>query len=298
MDLRQLRYFVDITEAKSFTGAASRLHVAQPALSRHIRNLEQELGVKLFRRHARGAEPTAAGRVLYERATRILHEVSDARLEVIRFVTEPQGVVNFAFPPSISKIIANPLLEDCQKILPGISLQMVEGWTGHILEWLLADRCDLGILYASQAHDQLGLKPFITQDLFIITSSQNGELDRDCFTLSEVFELPLIVPTYPHGLRLVIEQWFAAHERKPNIVFEAEVWSVIKEIVQAGQAFTLLPPCEVHSEIEGGQLAAVPIEAPGIQRTLCVAQYKDKELLPEVEKVAELIHLEAPGYFI
>lgn len=297
MDLRNLRYFVDIAEEKSFTGAASRLHVAQPALSRHIRNLEQELGVKLFHRHARGAEPTAAGRVLYERATRILHDVNEARLEVARFASEPQGVVNFAFPPSISKNLANPLLEECRKTFPGISLQMVEGWTGHILEWLLADRCDLGVLYASQAHDRLELEPFITQNLFIITSSQNGERDRDCFTLSEVSELPLIVPTYPHGLRLVIEQWFAVHERKPNIAFEAEVWSVIKEIVQTGDAFTLLPPCEVQSEIDDGRLAAIPIEPPGIQRTLCVAHCKDKQLLPEVDKVAKLIHREAPGYF-
>ncbi|MBT3306639.1 MAG: hypothetical protein HN377_09160 [Alphaproteobacteria bacterium] len=236
---------------------------------------------------------------MYERASRILQDVNETRLEVARFASEPQGVVNLAFPPSISKNLANPFLEKCQKTLPGISLQMVEGWTGHILDWLLADRCDLGILYASQTHDRLVSTPFITQDLYIITSGQKGGgRDKDRFTLSEVAELPLIIPTHPHGLRLLIDQVFEELGITPKIAFEAEVWSVIKEKVQAGKAYTLLPPCEVQAEIEDGRLACIPIEPPGIQRTLCVAHCRDKQLLPEVDMIAKLIHREAPDYFI
>ena len=91
------------------------------------------------------------------------------------------------------------------------------------------------------------------------------------------------------------EQQFKVEKAKARKLRQSQWW---KEKVQAGKAYTLLPPCEVQAEIEDGRLACIPIEPPGIQRTLCVAHCRDKQLLPEVDMIAKLIHREAPDYFI
>src|SRR5215469_4456997 len=102
MQFRQLRYFVKIVEAGSLSRAASIVHVAQPALSQQVAELEERLGVALLQRSARGVRPTAAGEILYKEAAAILHQL-DQLPGVVRSSTgEPEGTVNLGFVSSLA----------------------------------------------------------------------------------------------------------------------------------------------------------------------------------------------------
>lgn len=294
MEIRQLKYFVHVAELESFSRAAARLNVAQSALSRHMRLLEGELGVELVRRHGRGAVPTPAGRLFLRKASRILRSLDQTRMEVAALGSSPAGVVNLALPPSISEMFASPILERCERELPNVSLKLFEAWTGLIKEWLLVHRCDLGILYSSQIDDKIDFRPILTEDLcFVVSARLRSMCARNAYPLEEIAQLPLIVPPHPHGLRAVIEAAFSEQGLSPRIAYEAEVWSVIKDVVDSGLAHALISPSELRPEIAEERLVAIPIAKPGIQRTLGFAKSSQRKSLPAVEAVFELISCDA-----
>lgn len=298
VELRQLRYFVQVARLENFSRAADHLHIAQPALSRHVFKLENELGVKLLHRHGRGAVPTEAGKILLNRSCLILDELDDIFFEISSLAKQPVGNIRVAIPPSISQVMAKQFFENCKTSFPGISLHLVEAWTGHIVDWLLNDKCDLGIIYSTQSDDRLDLHELITEDLFFITSRSGGMAQTTPnISLSGIARQPLIVPTQLNGLRILVDRTFAEAGTSPNIVQEVEVWSVLKEAVTAGTASTLLPLCEIQSEIDQGQLVAIPIEKPGIQRTLCIAHTAENRRRRGLEKIVKLAVGQISHYF-
>ena len=115
MDIRQLRYFVGVLEAKSLNKASVLLHVAQPALSTQIRNLERELGVKLLDRHARGIAPTKAGERLGQHAYQLLRQVDRVRLDLSGYAAAPSGDVVMSVAPSIPRSFTAAIAERCRR---------------------------------------------------------------------------------------------------------------------------------------------------------------------------------------
>lgn len=297
MDLKQLRYFVQVANLKSFSHAAAHLNVAQSALSRHMKLLESELGVNLLHRHGRGTDPTAAGKVLLKGANLVLQLVDETREAVIHEGHGPAGQVCLAIPPSISPIIAAPLIQACGRNLPHVTLKLSEGWTGDILEWLLIGHNDLGIIYSSQVDDRVKFKSIITEKLALVGSSTDESLgNRTNILLRDVASMPLVVPPEPHGLRKVIESTFAAHDLSPSFAYESQVWSVIREIIKSGLAYSILPLSEIEPDIRRGHVISVPIVEPELTRTLGVALNRNSEPSPPVRAVFDVLCHDGPKW--
>jgi len=292
VDIRQLHYFVHVAQFKSFSRAAMHLNVAQSAISRHMGLLESELEVRLLDRNSQGAEPTAAGRILLRRATRLLRSVDDIRQEVMSVGQGPAGHVNLAVPPSISQNFAAPLIESCGRRLPNVTLILSEGWTGDIHEWLLTGHSDLGILYSNQVDDRVSFKPVVSENLQVIMSATTTQKKRSCYSLREVSELALIVPPLPHGLRKLIDSVFAENGLIPKFAHESQVWSVIKELVKTDVAQAIFTPSEVAEDISSGQMVSIPIVDPVIPRTIGVAMIHGNPPSPAVKAVFDLISRE------
>ena len=160
MELRQLRYFVAIVDHGSLSRAALILHVAQPALTQQLRQLEEELGVQLLHRSAQGVLSTDAGKVFYEHAQAILKQVADARSAVTQSATRPSGNVTLGLPHSISGALALPLLLAARERYPEITLQLTEEITGNLNEQLKSGRINLAVLF-----DDGQLTPFACSPL-------------------------------------------------------------------------------------------------------------------------------------
>src|SRR5271170_1846871 len=118
MQLRHLRYFVKIVEAGSFSGAAAAIHIAQPALSQQVAELEQMLGVELLHRNARGVRPTPAGEILYAEASSILRQVERIPGMVLSAAGDPQGIVSVGMSSTLAASLAGALMEASRKTLP------------------------------------------------------------------------------------------------------------------------------------------------------------------------------------
>lgn len=156
MELRQLRYFVAIVDHGSLSRAALVLHVAQPALTQQLRQLEEELGAQLLHRSAQGVVSTDAGKVFYDHAQAILKQVADARSAVTQSA-RPSGSVTMGLPHSISGALALPLLTAAREQYPDITLQLTEELTGNLAEQLKSGRVNLAVLF-----DDGQLTPFST----------------------------------------------------------------------------------------------------------------------------------------
>lgn len=162
VDIRQLRYFVGVVEAGSFTKAAATLNVAQSALSLHVRQLEEGFGTQLLVRDRTGVSVTASGDKLLERARIILKEILLTEAELTNSVAAPSGEVTIGIPSGAARVLSGPLLESVRSELPRISLKMIEGMTGPLEEvdgfWPLQSGCPLPHCRECGANDSAGTR--------------------------------------------------------------------------------------------------------------------------------------------
>ena len=142
MELRHLRYFVAIAEEQSFTGAAERLWVAQPGLSTQIRRLEEELGVKLFERHTRGVDLTAAGKLFLERARVALAAADDVRAVGSDLASDVVGAVRLGIATRPKSDLVPSLLAHFGAMRPDVEMTVVEAFGGTLLRDLRDGRLD------------------------------------------------------------------------------------------------------------------------------------------------------------
>lgn len=274
MDIRQLRYFAAIVEARSFTRAADRLHIAQPALGAQVRKLEDELGTMLLVRHSRGVEPTEAGELLLKHAVAIIRQVERARQEVTDLSGPPRGEIALGITPTATALLATPLISACRDAYPEIALKIVEGMSEEIMRKLDENSVDIGFTYNPGAVRGVSAEPLLVEDLYLVRAARAGEAGA-VVSLREVSRERLILPESGFGLRETVEA--AARERGLSLDICLEINSVatMRELVEGGIGATILPFAAVRSLAGAGRLSAARIARPRLSRTLYFARASD-----------------------
>ena len=269
MDLRQLKYFVQIAETGNFSRAAEALRIAQPSLSQQIKSLEQELGVPLFVRHARGVTATEQGQQLYEHARRILQEIDDAKGILRSQTSDPTGRVSLGLPTSACRGLSLPLFQVMAKRLPNVTLHIVEAMTGYLDEWIQTGRLDVALLYDHKAFEHVAWTEMITEDLMLFVPAKSPIARRRSVSFRKIFDAPVVLPGRPNVLRTVIEQLAVRHEVEMN-VRDCDSLPAIAKLICDGQFVAVMPHFAFIDEIERGELAAIPIVDPTPSWTLSV----------------------------
>lgn len=280
LDVRSMRYFLRVAEHKSVSKAATSLYIAQPAVSRQIKKLEDDIGVQLFVRSGRGVELTDAGALLEQHVKDVLDQLSNIHAEVAACVDEPRGTVSLAVSPAAGQILAPPLIREMKKRCPKVSLKIAESFTGVIREELRAKRCDLGVLHDPEDDRYLEKETLLYEELFVIgpTDARDDEQPRENYSAKEIEDLPLILPAVPNQLRILADEIAATHKLSLNIVAEIDSIPIMKALVEEGFGYTLLSFGSVHDEVARGVLTATPVVKPSAQRKLVVAWNSEQRL--------------------
>lgn len=270
MNLRSLRYFVAIAELGSFSAASRLLNVAQPALSRQIRNLESGLGVSLFRRSTRGLLLSDSGVQLLADGRRILELVEETTSRVKVSAVEARERVSVAITPSVSMILSGPLLKNVERRRPSISLSIIESMAGNGSEWLswIHERhLDIAVMYDIERMADLRSENIALEDLYFVGKS-SGRQANDKITFRSLARYPLVLPTRRHPLRQIIDK--AASEAGLELQVAAERNSVldVKWMVVSGEAYSILTPCAVWEERRRKQIFAAQITKPTLRRKI------------------------------
>ncbi|MER8899600.1 LysR family transcriptional regulator [Mesorhizobium sp. M0676] len=287
MDVRQLKYFVGIVEAGSFTKAASVLHVAQSALSLHVRQLEEGFGTKLLVRDRTGISVTASGSKLLERARTILREIRLTEIELTNTVASPSGEVTIGIPSGAARVLSGPLLESVRDELPRISLKMIEGMTGPLEEWMAAGRFNLAVLYRTA--ESAGRMTVLAREEFYLVVPPGQPPFEDEISLADLHAFPLAVPMRNNNVRRSVADVVAQHGCVLDVRFEVDSLSTIINMVMKGKAHSILAPSAIQREASQGQVRTVKIIDPVITRSVVLAVNPKDEQSPAVSAVRKLI---------
>jgi LysR family transcriptional regulator, nitrogen assimilation regulatory protein len=286
VELRQLTALVTVAEVGSVTKAAKLLHVVQPAVTRQIRLLEEEIGVPLFQRTRHGMVPTPAAEVLIMRARRALHELDAARAELRPEPGEVAGIVSVGLLESVLDILAQPLAEAVAQRHPGIELRLFTGYSGHLQQWLDSGEIDLSLLYNLSDTPSLSVVPLVREQLWAVAPPDAGLSAGTPVPWATVLAHPLVLPVSGHGLRVLIDRARSVVPMEPCTVVQTNSMLVQKNLVLAGHGWTVLPAAGVAADVAAGRLSGAPLTAPDVERSVVLGLQHRSRLLAPVEAVA------------
>src|SRR3984957_13426349 len=261
MKLRQLRYFAKIVECGSFSRAAAEVHIAQPALSQQVAELEQNLGVTLLHRSARGVRPTPAGQALYTEALEILRHIERLPSIVKSAGGEAQGSVKFGMSSTLAAVLGGPFMDVVKQALPKIVLRLVTQDSQTLRAQITEQRIDLALVFEDQLVAGLVRAPLFRQRLYLIQRKKTARTPQSV-TLARIATLPLVLPARPNLLRKLVDDAVLAGAAHPFTAAKADVYSSMLSAVQSGIGDTILPKGDFADSPGNTNLAAIPIEPP------------------------------------
>jgi LysR family nitrogen assimilation transcriptional regulator len=288
MDLRQLRYFSEVAAQRSFSAAARRLNVAQPALSRQVRALEEDLGVALLIRTARGVHVTEAGERLRETADFVLRFLSDVRRELRTLSAEPSGDVLLGLPPSVAYLLAPRVLERARADYPLLNLRIIEGLSVFLMDWLETGRVDLAVLTdAGQATGRrLERVPLAEEEMVLAGTADLLGARGPCARHADLAALPLVMS---RGFRAVIQPWLTLGRAELHGETELDSIVVTREVVRRGLFATIVPYGMMHAEVAAGEILALPLADPPVQRRLVMGFAASRPVSMTMRAVQRLV---------
>lgn len=264
MDIRQLRYFLEIVAQGSLTRAAESLHVAQPALSLHLKNMEEQLGTRLLTRSRSGVTPTEAGELLLQRARAILEDLARTEDDIRNLETDPSGIVRIGLPGTISAMVSLPLILAARERFPRITLDITEAMSGFVGDWLSEGKIDLAVLYSRSKDARIRSELLLEEELVVLWPA-DAERPQE-MNMAALDNVPMVLPSGAHGLRVLIDRTFQALGFAPEIAMEIDSFNNIKRLVAAGFGPSILPLYAVTEEVAAGSLRVSRIAAPGLWR--------------------------------
>ncbi len=243
MDLRQLKYFVQIVESGSLAKASRQLFIAQPALSQHIAKLEAEVGKPLLIRTAKGVTPTENGAALHHHARFILRQLDQALSIAKQEPGSVHGMVSVGLAATTVCAVGVPFMRRIREKYPGIVLNVVEGMSGHLAQMMRMGQLDLAILFSRDAVSDLPYEPLVQEELFVIIPEDSDLVPprRVKLSCADTANLPLILPTGIHGLRRRIETEFEQRNLAMHVVAEIDSLSLLMTCVRDGMGATIKP---------------------------------------------------------
>src|SRR3981081_3782466 len=234
-----------VIEAGNITRASEQLLVAQPALGLQIRLLERDLGVALLVRHSRGVAATAAGRLLYERATGIVQSVEETRRAVLALGASHCETVVLGLTPSIMNQVGPDLLIDARDQAPNVFISLVEEMSFALVEALERGEVDLALAYEVPERQSLYRRPLLAEEVLFVTAPGGPAAATIAFAQA-----------LRHDLVLAGERDAALRTVQIKVSFEAQSISVMKSVVARGHAASFMPYGSAIDELRNGTLVA------------------------------------------
>ena len=293
MDLKHLRAFLTVAETGSVTRASEVLHLVQPAVSRQLRLLEEDVGAALFDRERHGMALTEAGHALLGYARRAMLELDRARVEIAGTGGGVAGLVTLGLLPSTIDTLSGPLVASLAREYPGIRIRIAMGYAGTLMRWLVAGEVDAALIYGAERSTEVQTTPLIEEPLWVIGPKQAGLRGDKPVPLAHLAGHKLVLPSAPHGIRTLVEHACAVSNVTLDISAETNALSVQRRLVLAGHGLTILPPIAVAEDLQARKLSGAPLADPPVARTIVLAMPANRPTGRHVRCAVELLVKEA-----
>lgn len=271
MDIKQLRALLAVADVGSVTRAAEVLNIVQPAVSRQLRLLEDDLGTPLFERSRQGMALTEAGQILVDYARRALHELERARAEIRPSAGAVSGIVTLGLLPSTAEVVSSALLSAVREHHPAIQLRFSTGYAGYLQTWLEQGEVDASLLYGLHPSGAIEVTPLLIEPLWLVGPPTAGLCAQQPVALADCRDKPMILPSAAHGLRSLVDVACAEAGVTLRLSAETDSMRIQRSLVLGGHGYTILPQIAVADDVARGVLSAAPFTAPELQRSIVLA---------------------------
>jgi DNA-binding transcriptional LysR family regulator len=275
MDFRQLEMFQAVAENSSFTVAGQQLHVAQSAISRKIKMLEQELGEQLFKRVSKRIFLTPAGETMLRYTRRVFQELRNAAVEVSDLAEMKRGTLRIGSGMTACMYLLPPVIEQFRSRYPQIDIQVVTGAADALIPQIRNSLLDIGVLTLPVNSPDLEVVPFMTEEMVVVASPKNRKLaKRRSMHAAEIAEHPMILFNSGSSTRMLLDQYFERVGITPRIAMESESVATIKPLVRINLGISILPLRAVQPEAKRGELHYVRISDEKLSRDIGLVLHK------------------------
>lgn len=281
MELRQLQYFVKVAKMQHVTHAAEELRIAQSAVSRQIRQLEEELGVLLFIQHGRNLQLTPVGKVFLQRIEAILTDIDRAIAEVHHLVNPDYGEIRIGFPHTFGVLLVPDIVSKFRKDHPNVKFKLRQGVYNGLLREVMKYEVDLAFISPFPTeHEAVTGELLMEEELFAVLPPTHPLAGEQSIRLEQLKDEPFILFSEGYSLRTLVWESCMKAGFKPQIAFEGEEADTIRGLVAAGMGVSLLPEMALQ-ETAPLQPVKVKVSEPEIMRTIGLI-YRSDIKLPQV----------------
>jgi DNA-binding transcriptional LysR family regulator len=279
MDIHQLRVFASVFKNKSFSKASKELHLTQPTISSHIRGLEEEFNCALFDRLGRTIIPTKEAEILYGYALEIIEKADTLKETIGRVKNEITGklVIGASTIPGV--YLMPPMMTVFQKKYPSISFQILISDSGEIVNSVLKQELLLGIVGAKLGDEQISYKPFVEDELIVISSTSLTKSNR--ITIKELIKFPMVLREEGSGTRRETEKILEDRGITFDNIKIAGIFGstdAIKQAVKAGLGVSIISRFSVKDELKHGILKEIKLTDIQMRRKFYIVTHKKRTL--------------------
>ncbi|MBI6854958.1 LysR family transcriptional regulator [Pseudomonas cichorii] len=287
LNLNHLHTFSLVIAHGSFSAAAERLNLTQPAVSLQVRQLEEHLNLRLIERVGKRIKPTSAGSTLLEHASRIDAVVEDAMLELASHAHGIAGQIAIGTGATACIHLLPPMLQDLRQRFPDLDVRVSTGNTDGILKAVEENRLDLALVTLPASGRSLEVTPLLEDEFVAIFASQQDPLP-EAFTPRALSDYPLVVFEAGSSTRLLINEWYLQAGIRIKPVMELGSIEAIKEMVAAGLGYSIVPRMSVAATHHRRGLQVHSL-TPGLSRTLGIVLRQDKPVSKALRKVLDAL---------
>jgi LysR family tcuABC transcriptional regulator len=265
MDIKQLKYFVQIVESGSLSKASRQLFIVQPALSQQMTRLEEEVGKSLLVRSVRGVVPTENGEALYHHAKFVLRQLDEAVRVARHEFADVRGRVTVGLAPSTACVVGIPLLRRLKEKYPGIILNVFSALPGHLDEKARLGELDVAILFSKTAASEMSFEPLLDEEVFVVLPGNSPLVapGKTVLTLQEAAALPMVLSTASHNVRRRFMLELERANLTVDVVAEIDSLLLVMRYVADGGGATIQPMAAIETHHPPGGWRCLPItDAP------------------------------------
>jgi len=287
MELYQLGYFIEIARQRSFTRAAERLHMAQPALSQQMKNLEAELGTALFIRGRKEIQLTAAGKAFLPRAEALLTQAEAAKAIVSDVAQLRGGKLIIAAIPSVSACLLPEVIRSFSRLHGKVELQLIENSSERVAASVESGQADVGFLQLPASKAAFEAQTIITEPFVLLVAKSHVLAKLKEVTLKQLATESFIF--YKGRARDTALEACRKAGFEPRIACESGELETVRALVAAGLGLAVVPQLAAGNLPKSIQ--AITIREPKMQRQIAAVWQKGSVLSPAVQALLKLVSL-------
>ncbi len=299
---KYLRYFLTVCEEKNITAAARKLELAQPALSRIIRELEQEAGLPLLVREAGGVYLTQAGEIYARSARQVLAAYQEGQREIHDIRDSHTGQVRLGLSRISSEVLLPVILEQFREQYPQVELQLTETWIRELNPLLRQGKLDLSLTY-EDTDPELEYQPLLTDPIYLeapafFYEKQGNWSYGSANVLPDVSlleHMPFILLKPGRGMRFQADSLFREAGLHPRVILETDSVTLSHRLVLANQGFALIPRMALQILRKKNRAVFYQLPAFPLRRTLYLARRRGAYQTRAMEALARLIRSSVTG---